>query len=189
MPGKHETHLDLNVTRRRVHQVLMQNKLIRYESREPVPKLLPRHISARLAFADKMKFWTDEFQNVIFSDEKKFNLDGPDGCHKYWRDVRQRRQTRHKRNHGGGSLMIWAAFGYAGKSPLCFIPTKTNAEIYVKLLDEVLIEFGEKLYGDSWIFQQDNAPTHNARITKEFFFIKKHNCFGVASDQPELKTN
>ncbi|ETN73408.1 hypothetical protein NECAME_18360 [Necator americanus] len=35
---------------------------------------------------------------VVFSDHKKRNLDGPDGCRHYWGDLR-------KGNFGGGSLM------------------------------------------------------------------------------------
>ncbi|KRJ97477.1 uncharacterized protein Dyak_GE28378, isoform C [Drosophila yakuba] len=165
-------HLKLKVSRRRVHQLLAENKTVKYSSRVPVPMLLPRHISSRLSFAEKYKFWTEEFRSVIFSDEKKWNLDGPDGCHKYWRDLRHPRETRHKRNFGGGSLMVWAAFGYAGKSRICFIPTKTNSEIYTQLLEEELIDFATELYADNWTFQQDNAPIHTSRATKTFFSSK-----------------
>lgn len=60
--------------------------------------------------------------------------------------------TRHKRNFGGGSLMVWAAFGNAGKSRICFIQTKTNSEIYTQLLEEELIDFATELYADNWTF-------------------------------------
>jgi len=64
--------------------------------------------------------------------------------------------------------MVWAILEYAGKSPLCFIPTRRNAEIYIELLETVLIEFSIDIYGDEWIFQQDNAPIHTARKTEVF---------------------
>ncbi|KAL7725332.1 hypothetical protein ACLKA6_013510 [Drosophila palustris] len=70
----------------------------------PKPRLLPLQIKARMEFAHRYQFWDEEWRSVIFSDEKKFNLDGPDSCKKYWRDMRQDRRTCFKRGHSGGTV-------------------------------------------------------------------------------------
>uniref|UniRef100_A0A1I7X955 Reverse transcriptase n=1 Tax=Heterorhabditis bacteriophora TaxID=37862 RepID=A0A1I7X955_HETBA len=46
-----------------------------------------------------------DWEKVIFSDEKKLNLDGPDACHSYWRDLYKKLQYFSTRNFGGGSPM------------------------------------------------------------------------------------
>ncbi|KAI8122783.1 Transposable element Tc3 transposase [Lucilia cuprina] len=151
-----KVELDLNVTRQCIQQLIKADLGLRYENKIPKPRLAQHHKNARIAF--------EKFENVIYSDEKKFNLDGPDGLHKYWRDLCHPRQMCYNRNHGGGSLMVWAAFGALGK---------LNSEKYVESLENNLIDFAAELYGDNWTFQQDNAPIHVARHTKSFF--ESHN--------------
>ena len=55
---------------------------------------------------------------VFYSDEKKFNLDGSDGFQYYWADKSMPPETFSKRLSGGGSIMIWGAFGYKGTTCL-----------------------------------------------------------------------
>ncbi|KHJ95550.1 hypothetical protein OESDEN_04504 [Oesophagostomum dentatum] len=48
-----------------------------------------------------------ESAKVIWSDEKKFNLDGCDGQRSYWHDIRKEPMYFNRRNFGGDFLMIW----------------------------------------------------------------------------------
>lgn len=160
--------LHLSVGTRRVQQILHHDGRLHYEKRQPNTNLLPRHKSARIAFAEKYQYWDDEWHSVIFSDEKKWNLDGPDGNQFYWHDKRKKKEVRLTRNFGGGSLMIWGGFGYNGKTPVCFVSSKMNSQKYIDLLDDALINYGDDIGGPNYIFQQDNASIHASRATKEF---------------------
>ena len=91
---------------------------------------------------------------------KKFNLDGPDGFSSYWHDLRHNEPPRLSRNFGGGSVMCWAAFSSRSKTPMCFIGTKTNSNMYTDLLEDVLIPFLDDNMDENAIFQQDNASIH-----------------------------
>lgn len=167
-----KSQMNLRVSSRRVRQILSSDENLSYRKSVPVPRLLPRHKKARVHFAEKHKFWGTEWSKVIFSDEKKFNLDGPDGSADCWQDKRKKKPMRTARNFGGGTVMIWAAISSAGKTPVCFIPTRMNSEIYCQLLEEALIPFTEDMMDDTVIFQQDNAACHAAKHTKAF--LKDH---------------
>jgi hypothetical protein len=65
--------------------------------------------------------WTDELLSVLFSDEKNFNLDGPDGWAYYWHDIRKEPQTFFSRQHRGGSHMVWGVFSYDGTTDIVFL--------------------------------------------------------------------
>ena len=91
------------------------------------PLILQRHKRARMQFAENQLntnwnyisnlfkiemflFSNNKILKVIFSDENKWNLDGPDGYNYYWRDLRKSPIHFSKRNFKGGSLMVWGAF-------------------------------------------------------------------------------
>ena len=48
-----------------------------------------------------------ECQKVVFSDEKKFNLDCPDGFQKHWHAKNFPEENHSTKHRGGRSLMIW----------------------------------------------------------------------------------
>lgn len=160
--------MSLGIGTRRVQQIMKLDLNLTYGKRYGKPGLKPKHKTARLRFAEKYRFWDEEWRSVVFSDEKKFNLDGPDGLDKYWSSKESPAVMRQRRNFGGGSLMVWAGMNYRGTTPICFVSTKMDSDYYIRLLEEVLITFGEDVCVPEFIFQQDNAAIHRSKKTLKF---------------------
>lgn len=153
---------------RNVQRLLQRSKNIVRKKIKRKPVLNSRHKMARLAFAEKVMSWTEQWKKVIFSDEKKFNLDGPDGYSYYFHDLRKEEVILSRRQMGGGSVMVWASIGYKKRGNLVFLSKRVNSEEYRNLLEEQKNTFNDMAEG-SPVFQQDNAPIHSARIIKEWF--------------------
>ncbi|KAA3669846.1 uncharacterized protein DEA37_0002684 [Paragonimus westermani] len=137
------------------------------------PRLLQRHKIDRMEFA-RLNMNRD-WRTIIWSDEKKWNLDGPDGQHSYWRDLRKSPQYFTKRNFGGGSVMTWAAFSYSGQLELQFTSSKINSVEYCEILTRSLILFIRRHRHISYVFQQDNASIHTSNTTMAWLQSKNVN--------------
>lgn len=163
------SELDLPITKQRTCQIIKATGHFKYTKRRKIPSLKPEHEKARLEWAKKYMNWSAEWANVIFSDEKKFNLDGPDGFQYYWHDLRKDPQFKFSRNFGGGSIMFWGGFSANGKTVLTKINSKMNSQNYTDMLEDILIPFIEENMTEDVIFQQDNAAIHVSRHSINWF--------------------
>lgn len=150
------------------------------------PPLTEEHKQERLKFARNHMSWTTKWSSVVFSDEKKFNLDGPDGWNYYWHDLRKEPKYHKKRIQGGGSVMVWGAFGSNGKMELAFVDGRMDSPKYQAMLDTYLVPFGPIIGGQNWIFQQDNAPCHASKSTIEWFQGRNSRLLKWPSRSPDL---
>ena len=96
------------------------------------------------------------WSEVLFSDEKKWRIDGPDGWSSYWLDLRKEPKHGKTTIRQGPGVMIWAAFSQRIKTSLAFVQETLDSVAYQNVLNDHLMPF---LNTDS-IFQQDNAPCH-----------------------------
>eukprot|EP00644_Phytophthora_capsici_P016316 jgi/Phyca11/38144/gw1.34.47.1 len=153
-----------------VRKLLRSSRVAKWIKRKPAPAIKQHHKVARAAFAAKFLSKTQMWRRVIFSDEKKFNLDGPDGYQYYWHDVRADTELYSKRVSGGGSVMVWAGMNTYGKTDIAILEGRQDSVCYARTLDKYLAPFIENLRENhgicSPIFQQDNASIHESRFTK-----------------------
>lgn len=181
------TSLNLDVSVRRVQQVLHETPYLRYRKMKVAPALTERHKRDRISWATEHVTWRPcDWENVIFSDEKKFNLDGPDGFAYYWHDARRNERIFSRQQGGGQSLMIWAAFSQKGKTEIGILTGRQSAQHYTTTLQSYLLPFVTRTCNSSWIFQQDNAPIHTARHTKLWFESKNIQVMQWPARSPDL---
>ncbi|KAL7723243.1 hypothetical protein ACLKA6_012750 [Drosophila palustris] len=135
-PGEHHTlaaSVDNKVSKTTIWRTLQRSKCIQFSKMLKAPHLLPRHKEARLKFAED--HLSTDWNTIIFSDEKKWNLDGPDGSRCYWRDLRKDPIYFSKRNFGGGSVMVWGAFTSKATLELQFTSSRMNSKEYIGVLE------------------------------------------------------
>lgn len=103
-----------------VRRVLKASSILKRLRLKKKPLLTQRHQEARLQFARYHMNWTTEWRKVIFSDEKRFNLDGPDGASYYFHDIRKEKKYLSRRHSRSGSIMVWGRFLFTDLSTLLF---------------------------------------------------------------------
>ncbi|POM79033.1 Transposase [Phytophthora palmivora] len=158
--------LELSVSVRRVQEILHNSENMVHEKRAACPVLKPQHIADQFTWVIQHVEHGCNWNSVVFSDEKKFNLDGPDGYQYYWRDLIKEKQIFSKRQSGGGSVFVWGSFR---KSELAFLDGKQHAEKCIDTLGDYLFPFVHLFHGLDFEFQQDNAHSqscqdHNVRV-------------------------
>lgn len=133
-----------------------------------------------------MEFW----QNVIWSDESKFEFVDNRRRRRVWRkkgDAFEAKYLVPTVKHGGGSVMVWGCFSYNGTGKLVFIDGKMTGQKYVEILKNNLEESARMLgIEDDFVFQQDNDPKHTSKVAKEYFDSKKIFVLLWASQSPDM---
>ena len=126
----------------------------------------------RLNWAKIRKDWINEWENIIWSDESRFEVFGGDGRRHVWRNSQEKYEPKcliPTFKSGQESVMVWGCFTKNKLGPLVRLEGRITAVIYIKILENNLIPFINSLENnDNYIFQEDNAPIHTAKITKEW---------------------
>ncbi|XGW29432.1 hypothetical protein V3C99_008891 [Haemonchus contortus] len=123
---------------------------------------------------------------VVFSDEKKFNCDGPDGNRFYWHDLRKEKLHFSRRNFKGGGVMVWAAISSSKRIRLCSVPKKMNSSFYRTVMQRELIPFWRQNRHRNLVFMQDNAPIHVSRSSQAWFSRHRIPLLPWPANSPDL---
>ncbi|KAG3178109.1 hypothetical protein C6341_g8151 [Phytophthora cactorum] len=142
-----KTKFSVTASVRTIQRLLKNVDHLVYTKMDRTLPLTAAHKSARMAWAQEHILNPGIWESTNFSDEKKFNLDGPEGYKFYSHDLRQPTQSYVRRQNGGGSVMVCGAFSDKGKSKLAILRDRQNSD---------------------YVFQQVNASIHASRETKHF---------------------
>jgi hypothetical protein len=164
--GKIKSRLGINACRETLRKAIHKKMPLVFKRKAHAPFWTPAHLTKRVEWCTARMDASENWKRWIFSDEKKFNLDGPDGWNSYWHDMRKEELIHRKRQHGGGKVMVWGAIGYHGRTTLHVIVGNMNSQQYQVMLSNALLPVRDGLAQNPVIFQQDNAPIHASASTK-----------------------
>ena len=82
--------------------------------------------------------------------------------------------------------MEWARVSRKAKMEFVVVNGIFNADEYGKTLEIHFLPFCDEYYPDICVFQQDNAPAHTTKHTKDFFIEEEINNMGSPPRIPEM---
>lgn len=104
---------------------------------------------------------------AIITDECRFSLDGPDNF-QTWVFNPEDAGQRVKNPMQGGGVMIWAGLLPDGTLIISRIKEKCTQVWYKNLLKKEIFPLLKAKFKRNFVWQQDNAPCHTAKLIKTF---------------------
>lgn len=177
-----EVTAELNDYRNTVNDVQVSSKTIDrnlknqgYRRRVVKKTMVVREVNLRkrVTFCfDKRNLTVENYwKDVIFSDESQIVI-GNDNRIFIWRrkDEAYRPACICPRSHRKLSVMIWGCITHHGVGTVCSVNGTINSLKYIEILEENLWPVLARHFANqNYIFQQDNAPVHKARVVSEYF--------------------
>lgn len=106
------------------------------------PWITKKHRADRVKFSETMlNKTTGYWRTVIFTDEKKFRFDGPDGNAFYWADSAVDPRYFSRRQSGGGGIMLWGGFSARGTCTLACFEDKEDSAAYCEIIEKSILPF------------------------------------------------
>ena len=144
-----------------------------------VPPLTARHMDQRRQWCRARRRWGQRrWSRVMFSDESRFTLDFLDRRGRVWRRRNERHANINLRPHdrfGGGSVMVWGGITMTDRTPLHVVQGRVTGQYYRdNILTPFVVPFARRV-GRRFIFQDDNARAHHARIVNNH--LQQHNIY------------
>ncbi|GFT26201.1 transposable element Tcb2 transposase [Trichonephila clavipes] len=165
----------LLATGRRVSSQTVRNRLHEgwlYASRRMVCiPLTPRHRAARRRWAAEHRDWEqNNWSQVLFTDESRFSLECDTRHVLVWRDRGTRNNAafvREKSQYRRAGWMVWGGISIGGRTDLHIIRNGplTGRRYADEILRPSVIPYAGAI-GDSFVFQDDNAQPHRARLVE-----------------------
>lgn len=140
---------------------------------------------AKLHVQKPLSFW----KRILWSDESKFNLRGSDGKTYVRRPPNKQfdpRYTIKTIKHGGGSIMVWAAFSWHGVGPISRITGRMDQHVYKNILENVMVPFCWEHMPVTCVFQHDNDPKHTSRLVKRYLEESHTDVLDWPAQSPDL---
>ena len=104
----------------------------------------PHHHAQRVAWArEVVQMYQGTLRSIVWSDEQKFNLDGPDGLNYHWTDLQSDDEMISRRRNRCGGIMVFGFFYSTGR--LKFVECeKMDPNYYLELLHGHVLPYMNK---------------------------------------------
>ena len=161
------------VSSRTVRRRLSETRINARRSRKK-PLLTEKHLRLRLGWATTHTQWTlDDWKSVLFTDESKVSI-GNNGALYVWHCKGEEFLPEccdHTVQHAA-SVMVWGSMCWHGLGSLVKLEGRLDSTAYQQVLGEHMLTDAAALIGDDFVFQQDNAPIHTSRSTRQW--LRQH---------------
>lgn len=169
---------DLKISHHSVHRIAKKDLNLSSFRRVPAQFLSDATKSKRLERCRRLlkRFNLKATKRVFFTDEKVFYINPPinNQNNRVWSSGKKSQVACSRllveRAKFAPHVMVSAGVCFQGKGRLHFVDekTKVNANYYLNKLLPKLVEDCQNLLGRDFVFQQDGAPAHGAKVTQEW---------------------